>query len=749
METGAIKHNKTIKRGKSAFRGIARTSRKQLLYTSLIFFASRASFGVFLPFAAVLFAAEYNGRLPSFLTSCAILLGLILSFSPLSAIKYISAIFLFSLAASKYDLYSSPLHRGAVMGFSTVICGIAVKLFTGFRGADAAFLLIEATACLFLVPVFAAARSRFFSPSENSAEEALCFSVFICAAAAGLEGTFAQRTAFFVISLAVSCENSAPLAAAAGCAAGAIYGFMCGEPIFAVSSMAFASLLSGGFSRFGKSAATVSYILGFFAVAFASLTPSEIFSFMPPLAASSALIMLLPKNTFRIFSVSSAPMPDSASLCRLAQSDLTENAAAISEVAETFERISEKKSPKLPSAEFFEKATDRLCRGCARRDTCWNGEFHRTSASFFVLAQLCISKGSLNKEDIPIEISEKCPDYEKIPSVFGAAYDVCKVDRLWLNRISESRKTVSAQLACISERLLKSAELLSCGAKFDSALSSHISAALTVHMLTPKSVCAVNGCRVDIETSHRGKSAVAAAADIVSSCAGTPYIYLYTSANTLHMVRAPRLKISAHQSRRTPEKGVECGDSADFLYLRDGRFFMMISDGMGRGKIAGTDSHAALDITKKLLLSGFDTKSTISMVNSVLVLKSSETAFATLDMVFIDPVRAYADFYKSGAAPSFVKRGGQIFEISAETLPAGVFDKTDVSRKTFKLRSDDIIFLASDGVVSEDNKDKIKKFISDKSFSSPENAAKELLSFAVSSGGAQDDMTVLAAFVTE
>ena len=116
MDTSTIKSKKVLKRGQAAVFA-ARTSRKQLLYTSLIFLSSRASFGTFLPFAAISFAAEYNGRLPSFLTSSAVVLGLLLSFSPLSAIKYISAIILFSLSASKYDISSSPLHRGAVMGF--------------------------------------------------------------------------------------------------------------------------------------------------------------------------------------------------------------------------------------------------------------------------------------------------------------------------------------------------------------------------------------------------------------------------------------------------------------------------------------------------------------------------------------------------------------------------------------------------------------------------------------------------------
>ncbi len=748
MDTSTIKSKKVLKRGQAAVFA-ARTSRKQLLYTSLIFLSSRASFGTFLPFAAISFAAEYNGRLPSFLTSSAVVLGLLLSFSPLSAIKYISAIILFSLAASKYDLSSSPLHRGAVMGFSTLICGIAVKLFSGFCAADAAFLLLEAAVLIFLVPVFSKARTMLFSPHGQNADSVLAFSVFLCAAAAGLEGMFLTRTAFFLIALAAADKNSAPLSAAVGCSAGAVLGFSCGEPLFAVSSMAFASLLSGCFSRFGKFAAIASFALGFLSVTFASLPPSEIFAYCGSLVAAAALFLILPQSIFRVFSPSSVPGADSASLCRLAQADLEENAAAINEVAETFDKISEKTSSALPSADFFEKATDRLCRSCTKRASCWDEKFHRTSAAFFVLTQLCISKGAVKEEDIPEEIFEKCPETDKIPSVFNAVYDVCKVDRLWLNRVSESRKMVSGQLFCISERLLKSAELLSCGAKFDSSLSSQISAALTVHMLAPKSVCAVNGSRVDIETSHRGKSAISTAADIVSSCAGKPYIYLYTSGDTLHMVRAPRLKISASSSRRVPEKGNVCGDSTDFLYLKDGRFFMMISDGMGRGKKAGTDSHAALDITKKLLLSGFDTESTISMVNSVLVLKSSETAFATLDMVFIDPVRAYADFYKSGAAPSFVKRGKKVFEISSETLPAGVFDKTDVSKNSFRLSGGDIIFLASDGVITDRNREKIKDFIAKNNFSTPESAANELLSFAVSSDGVHDDMTVLAAFVTE
>ena len=61
-------------------------------------------------------------------------------------------------------------------------------------------------------------------------------------------------------------------------------------------------------------------------------------------------------------------------------------------------------------------------------------------------------------------------------------------------------------------------------------------------------------------------------------------------------------------------------------------------------------------------------------------------------------MRGVARFHKSGAAPSYVFRSGELFKLSARTLPLGILDDVDSKKLRFDLRAGDIIIMVSDGV---------------------------------------------------
>ena len=98
------------------------------------------------------------------------------------------------------------------------------------------------------------------------------------------------------------------------------------------------------------------------------------------------------------------------------------------------------------------------------------------------------------------------------------------------------------------------------------------------------------------------------------------------------------------------------------------------------------ESSAALNILEQLLQSGMDEKLAIKSVNSVLMLRSPEEMYATVDMALIDEYTAETTFMKIGSTPSFIKRGQEVIQVSASNLPIGIIKDIEVDLVTLQLQ---------------------------------------------------------------
>ena len=128
----------------------------------------------------------------------------------------------------------------------------------------------------------------------------------------------------------------------------------------------------------------------------------------------------------------------------------------------------------------------------------------------------------------------------------------------------------------------------------------------------------------------------------------------------------------------------------------DGRFYMVISDGMGSGKEAALTSGVCVTLLEKLIRSGAELETALKMLNRIIRASGRETS-ATVDIAEIDLVTGEARFVKSGAAPSFVLRDGGIFRLQSKTVPIGIIRALDAEMIKFDIAAGDTIVMVSDG----------------------------------------------------
>ena len=144
------------------------------------------------------------------------------------------------------------------------------------------------------------------------------------------------------------------------------------------------------------------------------------------------------------------------------------------------------------------------------------------------------------------------------------------------------------------------------------------------------------------------------------------------------------------------------GDQAVSCELPDGRFALILSDGMGKGAQAAAESRRLVRRLRGNLKKGMSPARAIKEVNRFMIRPDS---FATMDLALLDREMGQAKFYKMGAASSFLVRGAHVRRIEQAALPIGIIPTLKLTHRSAPLALGDIIVMVSDGITEADKED--------------------------------------------
>ena len=199
----------------------------------------------------------------------------------------------------------------------------------------------------------------------------------------------------------------------------------------------------------------------------------------------------------------------------------------------------------------------------------------------------------------------------------------------------------------------------------------------------------------------------------------------------------------------TKSKSELSGDSMLNIRLKDGKYLVAISDGMGTGKEAKKSGTQALRLLENLLLSGFDKNISLDLINTALMNQNSEI-FATLDIAIIDLYMGTIEFIKSGACPTYIKNKKKVQIIKSNSLPAGIVGETDIQTFDKDISQGDILVMCSDGILDSNieykNKELwLKYMLEDIETTNTKKIANLILNEAVDNnvGVVKDDMSIM------
>lgn len=247
---------------------------------------------------------------------------------------------------------------------------------------------------------------------------------------------------------------------------------------------------------------------------------------------------------------------------------------------------------------------------------------------------------------------------------------------------------------------------------------------------------------------------------VADFCSGTieSQRYSVVNCNCLHGERCgfriapcPRYKIEIGRAKIAQQE--ISGDSQVTFEIDGSKVGILLSDGMGVGLRAHTESSVAVRLLERMIKAGYDLSMAVSLINRLLLLRNQDEMFVTIDLVVVDLFSGQLEFVKIGSAPSFIKRGREVEIIHNHALPVGVLSQVDVETDRKVLKEGEILIMATDGVLDVQRnivrKDEwmcwnLKRL---HNFGDMASLAEEILaeSIEIANGQIQDDMMVVVA----
>lgn len=231
------------------------------------------------------------------------------------------------------------------------------------------------------------------------------------------------------------------------------------------------------------------------------------------------------------------------------------------------------------------------------------------------------------------------------------------------------------------------------------------------------------------------------------------HFYVRDEWTTFCFQEEPSFQIYGGFAKVTKEGEEVSGDNFLMREFGDGTYIAAIADGMGSGERACEDSEKVLMMVERHVESGLAVKNCIHMCDEMLYLQHRGERSVSLDLMELNQYTGECKIYKNGSASSFLVRGKEVREFAADRLSLGINPRIEGYAETIFLQSQDIMILASDGIMEQlyDNMEMFRSCISGFADKTLSDLSMSILQMAIRAGGGviRDDMTILAVGLCE
>ncbi|WP_442950920.1 stage II sporulation protein E [Paenibacillus sp. An7] len=662
-----------------------------------------------------------------------------------------------------------------------------VNLFTVLIGPSFTWyavlmMTIDAVLSFVLTMVFIQAIPIFTYRKKSvnlRSEEILCLIILLASVMTGAVGfTVYHLSAENVLSryllLLFAFVGGAPLGASVGVLTGLILSLANMSAIYQMSLLAFAGMLAGMMKEGKKLGVSLGMLLGSSILSIYLGGTGDVITSTYESCAAILLFLLTPKSMLQVISKYVPGTQDhSYSQHEYAKRIRDLTAERVNRFSQVFKQLSksfdqmsgvnEMGQGQQDMEHFMNAVAEGTCTSCFKQEQCWDGKFYQTYKYMTEMMTSIEENPNFQAKDIPASWTKSCAKTGAVLDVMKRQYGLYQDNMQWKRQIYDSRMLVAEQLSGVSQVMEDLAREIQRETKVMHKQEEQIRSALEQLGLSIHSIDIINldAGKVEIEIVHAYTKGFDECrkiiAPLLSDIIGEHIAVVEETMTipkqglaTVTFGSAKTYEVTTGVAGAAKGGGLLSGDSFSTVELGNGTFVVALSDGMGNGERARLESSTALGILEQLLQSGMDAKLAIKSVNSILMLRSTEEFFATVDMALIDQYSAQTTFMKIGSTPSFIKRGEEVIPISASNLPVGIIKDIEVDLVTTQLLPGDIVIMMTDGIYDAPgyavNKEMwMKRMIQEMDSEDPQEIADILLERVIryQQNKIHDDMTVV------
>lgn len=678
--------------------------------------------------------------------------------------------------------------------FSSLIVSIIKILMKQFLIYDLLMAISMSMVIVIFYKIFANSLTVITNYNEKMAfsiEEVLGTSLLLSIALCSLGdlkvlGFSIRNVLSIFIVLVLGWKNGILTGTTAGATIGVTLGIIANNEPIVVAAYAISGMIAGILNKFGKIGVICGFVLGNIVLSYvANGMVQNLILFKEILIAGIALLAvpkninlnieniintekLLPVGTNRGLNKSKETADKLNNVSKVVK-EMADNYKNVAATAVTEEDIKEKNKQKfitelLNNIEYMEnnvlyetienvdsKIVDDIFNELMEK------QFIRESDLLRILARNNNYVVGFNQDD-----EKETRDVEKMMEAINSAFRISKMNFIWTERLNEEKRNFETQLNGVSKAISEIAvnmenelaENDSYGEQKEQIVVLLKQKEILVQDLT---INKKERYKIDIYIEkNENKEIENTIESVLSKILGEKVIIQeqneIKSENIVkyNLISDDKFILDIGHSIAIKDGMTVSGDSIIQTKLKDGKYLIAISDGMGSGPEAKKSSQIVTSMLKRLLNSGFERNTSVDLINSNL-LNVSDDVFATLDIVIADLYKGNIEFIKNGACPTYIKNNKKIQIIKSLTLPAGIVKSasTDVFDKD--IENGDIIVMCSDGILDSNieykNKELwIKYLLEDMEVTNPQKIADIILNESVDNnfGKIKDDMSVVA-----
>ena len=630
---------------------------------------------------------------------------------------------------------------------------------------------------------------EFYKNRAFSIEEVIGASLLL-AIAVGAFGDlniygFNIRNVFSIlIVMILGWKNGILVGATSGVTIGVTLGVISGSEPIMIASYAISGMIAGILNRFGKIGVVIGFALGNIVLAYVSNGYTvELIHFKEILVASIGLL-LVPKNLqidLEEFIGNSKFLPYSSGRALNKSKEVAESlnnvSKAIENIAGTYEEDKENKDIKINKQYeenkkiFIAELLNNLEN--YKENMLYDDISNVKGDIIDKIFKLLIDKQEISRKEL-LQVFADCNSYiigfedkdiskkleeniMQIVRTINISYAQSKSDFIWKKKIEQNNKNVGKQLKDVSKAIGSMAKNLEKDIEQEGNFireRQEIISLLEQKEIIIQDIAIKKENRYIIEmylSENIEKSKIELIEKILTKTLGEKIVLNQeaTVGKKLEFISEDKYVMALGIANKTKTKSDISGDSTLTIRLKDGKYLIAISDGMGSGKEAKKSSTEALQLLENLLLSGFDKNISLELINNSLINRNKES-YASLDIAIVDLYMGNVEFIKSAACPTYIKQGKRVQMVKSNSLPTGILEGSKIQTFDKDIEQGDIMVFCSDGVLDSNveykNKELwIKYLLEDIETTNTQKIANLIVEEATDNnyGIAKDDMSVM------